>query len=433
MWGRDLLTLLLIVALSFFLMCDVFITPAIIQELSQEFAVTDVQLSLASSSFVVFGAIVGLVVGYQTDRLPRKGLFIGVVLLGELPCLLTGVTFFSGSFWSFVVLRTLTGIGVGGIYPLTFSMLSDYFSVKHRATASAMVDFAWGIGMVCGPLLAITAAATNYGWRWAFIWAALPSFPLLLLFFLVAREPKRGATEPRLTHQVHAMGFRHWLELWRKKTNLLVFLQGLPGSIPWGLFPFWLIVIFSNTQHFSREQATYIWELFGISAGIGGVMWALVGDRLFLKEPKLLPLLCCLGVLFGIIPCFLIFNGWFVSVTSCALLAGVAGISISVPASNCKAILMNVNHPEHRGSVFSVYNLCDNIGKGLGPALGGLLLSVSGSYVVMANVAIALWLICGCIFALMISVINRDRAQVLMPLSQPPQSVDEPFLNVGKS
>lgn len=36
---------------------------------------------------------------------------------------------------------------------------------------------------------------------------------------------------------------------------------------------------------------------------------------------------------------------------------------------NIRAILMNVNPSERRGTVFSAFTLCDDLGKGLGPSL----------------------------------------------------------------
>ena len=48
---------------------------------------------------------------------------------------------------------------------------------------------------------------------------------------------------------------------------------------------------------------------------------------------------------------------------------------ISVASANVRALLMNVNTPQHRGSVFAIYNFADNLGKGVGPALGGLILA----------------------------------------------------------
>ena len=413
MQAREWFSLILLVLLSFFLMCDMFITPAIISELSDTYGVSDVQLSWVSSTFIIAGSAVGLGIGYLTDRYSRKYLLILVVLCGEVPCLLTGIPWFTESFTGFVVLRALSGIGIGGIYPLTFSLLSDYFAVQHRAKACAAVDLAWGLGTIGGPLLAFYAVNTDYGWRLAFILAALPNFPVLFVFYLFAKEPERGHTDSyqntTSSSSTPVAGDRAgWKSVFQKRTNILLFLQGIPGSLPWGVFPFWLMVLLTQYSTFTRAESTFLWEVFGISVGLGGLCWAIVGDKVFARKPERLPLLCSGGILLGIIPCALVFNLQWQSVTSCAFAMILAGMLISVPSSNCKAMLMSINTPRHRGSVFSVYNLADNIGKGLGPAFGGLVLSVSGSYSMMANTALALWIFCGAMFALISVTIRSD-------------------------
>lgn len=433
MHKRDVVTLLLLVLMSFFLMCDMFITPAIVAPLSTQYGVSDVELSWVSSLFILLGAIVGVVIGQRADRANRKHLLIAIILIGEIPCFLTGLYWFTDTFTGFVILRTLCGIGIGGIYPLTFSLVSDYFTSRHRAKACAAVDLAWGIGTVIGPLLATFAMTTEYGWRLAFLLAAAPNFPLVLLFALIAREPARGHADMReidhlgeTQYQTTETGGAKWADfrlLMRVPTNRLMFLQGIPGSIPWGLFPFWLIIIFTQTNGFSHEQSVVIWEVFGLSAGLGGFMWALVGDKVFHWRAAYLPAMCASGIFIGIIPCALIFNGVFTSFTACTLMALLSGVLISVPSSNCKAILMNVNRPEHRGRVFALYNLCDNIGKGLGPAFGGVVLSATASYATMANSAIALWLLCGCLFSLMVFTLGKDRQACMQHLHATSQPV----------
>lgn len=74
---------------------------------------------------------------------------------------------------------------------------------------------------------------------------------------------------------------------------------------------------------------------------------------------------------------------------------------------------MNVNRPEHRGSVFALYNLGDNLGKGIDPAVGGALYTLTGSYTQTANSAIMLWILAGVIYLVVISTINADRTRLL--------------------
>jgi MFS family permease len=89
------------------------------------------------------------------------------------------------------------------------------------------------------------------------------------------------------------------------------------------------------------------------------------------------------------------------------VLAVACGFLVSVPSSNVKAILMNVNRPEHRGSVFAVFNITDNLGQGFGPAIGGMMLSLG--YLFTMNFSILWWVPCGLIFFMVALYITRDR------------------------
>lgn len=423
---RDKVSLTLIVFMSFFLMADMYITPAIIPELSAEYGVSADSIGWAGTAFMLLGAIMGLVFGHFNDRISRKKLLIIAVAIGEVPCLLTGIAGITYNFEMFVIMRTLTGFGIGGIYPITFSLLADYVSDKNRAKASAMVDIAWGLGIMSGPLLASYALSTDYGWRLAFILAALPSFPLILIYWFIATEPQRGknekgfvqvitTTEPNKTVEENHEKFSlsQFKTILSNKTNLLLFLQGIPGSIPWGLLPFWIITFFREERGFSAEDATMIWEVFGIATVVGGLMWAICGDWLFKRRAKYVSILCSLMILLGMVPEYFLLNVEFAEHSSYWALAIMGGFFISVASSNVRALLMNVNSPSQRGKVFSMYNFFDSIGKGAGPAIGGVILAVSNNYQLMVNIAVSFWLLCAIIFSATIFTVEEDREKML--------------------
>ena len=84
---------------------------------------------------------------------------------------------------------------------------------------------------------------------------------------------------------------------------------------------------------------------------------------------------------------------------------------------------MNVTRPEHRGSVFAIFNIADSIGKGIGPAIGGLLLS--SGYLVMMNFAISWWALCGVILLLIYFTIDKDRKALLTLMDQRADSISK--------
>jgi MFS family permease len=415
---KDKLTLALLVSMSVFLFADQRIMSAIIGELSVEYGVSEYTLGIIGSAFTLMGAFCSLAFGYMADKVSRKRLILAAVLIGEIPCLLTGFEVFTRTITSFTILRILTGIGIGGIYPISFSVVSDYFSEEHRASAAAWLGVSWAIGMMLGPALA-GYLTNDFGWRIAFIIVALPNFPIALLFARVAEEPERGKSEQALEALIQqGIAYRQRITLsdfrliLSNRTNIWTFLQGIPGTVPWGILGYWLIHFFEKNRGFSKETATTLFLMLGIGATIGAIVFAVIGEKLYRKKPAYMPMLCGGGVLIGLIPAFILVNwshfqpgGWHQ--TAFFMLAFLTGFLVSVPSANVKAILMNVNRPEHRGSVFAVFNITDNLGQGFGPAIGGVLVSIG--YLFTMNFAIFWWIPCGLLFFLVAKTITIDR------------------------
>lgn len=415
---RDRVTLLLLTLMSVFLFADQRIMSAILPELAAEYGASEQVLGFIGSAFTLVGAFVSIVFGYFTDLISRKKLLLLTVLVGEIPCLLSGIPLFTQTLASFTFLRILTGIGIGGIYPITFSLISDYFKEEHRASASAWLGLAWAIGMLVGPGLAGYLTG-SYGWRVAFIIAAVPNFPLVIFFALWAKDPERGRTEDALESLIaQGIAYKQRMKLsdfkliFSNKTNLWTFLQGIPGTIPWGILGYWMILFLEKSRSYPKEHATTVYLMLGVGATIGAVVFAMIAERLYKKNPKYMPILCGSGVLVGIIPAVIILNLNIHNPQGAALyliyaLGFLTGFLVSVPSANVKAILMNVNRPEHRGSVFAVFNITDNLGQGFGPAIGGLLIPIG--YLFTMNFAILWWVPCGLIFYMVARYITKDR------------------------
>ena len=97
------------------------------------------------------------------------------------------------------------------------------------------------------------------------------------------------------------------------------------------------------------------------------------------------------------------------------MLASVAGLftgfTISITGPNVKAMLLNVNTPETRGSIFSLFNLTDDLGKGFGPVIISLLI-VSLGRTWAFNVANLFWVFCGIVLIWLIWVFPKDEQRL---------------------
>lgn len=382
--------------------------------------------------FWMLGGAMALFVGYLTDKIARKQLLFITIIVGALPCLATG---FARDVNDFVVLRALTGIGIGAVLPLTYSLIGDLFSSKSRPVAAAWVFLATGLGIAVGQLFAGIAGPT-LGWRLPFIAVALPNLVLAFLFLIFAREPRRGAAEAGVGELVSAGAEYHerlklsdLKAIFANKTNLLVFFQGIPGSMPWGFFFTYLVDFYHANKGYPVAEATLLVTLFGGGAILGGFIGGLVGGKLYNKNPRYLPMLCGFSVLLGTAPMFAIVNWSSASAAPLPyalevlgkihvpqagallwpMVFGFFGAAIAtVTASNVKAVLINVNAPETRGTIFSIFNLADDLGKGLSPFLIGSVLAVFLGRVAAFNVAIAMWFVCAAAWFAMIRVFPQD-------------------------
>ena len=84
-----------------------------------------------------------------------------------------------------------------------------------------------------------------------------------------------------------------------------------------------------------------------------------------------------------------------------------AGTLVSMAAGRMKAILTNVNRPEHRDTVCSTFNITDKLGQGMGRAIGGL--PAPRGHLFMMNFTVLWWATCGLLFFMTARHITADR------------------------
>lgn len=422
--GKDLYAVSLLSLIAMFLFADQNLMAPNLTMIGDEFGFTPEQrdVKLGGHIALVFwmcGGIITLAIGPLTDRASRKWLLGGVVLVGEIPCLLTG---FAETYDQLFWLRAATGIGVGGAIPLVYSLIGDYFPPHQRAKAAAFVGLAMGLGIAVGQGVAGHIGESLGDWRLPFILVALPSFPLGLLFLFTIEEPERGRAEASLGDLVesgHSVGGKLSLEtyrnLFRIRSNLLVFLQGAFGTVPWGVFFVYLNDYYAQDKGYGVAAATNLVLAIGAATLVGGFLGGLIGNRLYNRHPRYMPMFCGISTLLGVIPTALLIN-WpdqsgveDPSILGPLLIGLLCGVTVSMTSPNVRTMLLNINAPTTRGSIFSLYNLADDLGRGLGPfAISAMILVMGRQWAF--NAANLLWVICGVLLLVLIRAFPRDEA-----------------------
>ncbi len=373
--------------------------------------------------FWMLGGVLTLLVGYLTDRgdlsakLSRKWLLTIVAVIGQLACLGSGLAkTYDQLLWA----RALTGIGIGGAFPLIYSLIGDYYPPQKRASATATLGLAQGLGIGLGQLLS-GMVGTSSGWRMPFFAVALPGLLLSVLFALFAREPKRGQHEEGLT-QLLASGqayeerfhLRDLPKLFAVRTNLLILLQALPGTVPWGVFFVYLNDYYAHDKGFSVPDATLLVMGVGVAAIFGGFVGGLLGQKVMNRKSRNLPLLCAITTILAVIPMAILIEypvrpGQ--SLLGPLLIALLTGSLAAVTGPNVNTMLIAVNPPERRGSAFSFFNLCNDLGRGLGAWIVGGMAARLGR-VSAFHIANLMWLLCGAVLLSLVFLFPKDERAV---------------------
>jgi MFS family permease len=107
----------------------------------------------------------------------------------------TALTGMARNFTHLLLARIMVGVGEAGCSPPAYSLLSDYFEPKRRATAFSIYSMGIYGGVFVGFMVAGNVAQA-YGWRAAFWVVGLPGLLLALIVKLTLREPPHGLSEP---------------------------------------------------------------------------------------------------------------------------------------------------------------------------------------------------------------------------------------------
>ena len=396
--------------ISFFMFADQNLMGPNLTLIAEDFGLTSVKDQylggLIPLVFWLFGGTVTLFIGYCTDLMSRKNLFVLIIFMGEIPCLLSG---FADTYAHFFIMRILTGIGIGGIIPLTYSLLGDYYAPNERIRIVTLIGLASGVGIAVGQFTA-GMLGDSFGWRLPFILFAVPNFILGIVFFITFSEPQRGQMDHNV-QRFRISDFKDFKSLFKIKTNQLVFLQGIFGTIPWGVFSVFMIDYFVVDKGYYKTTATLVITLIGGMALLSSLIGGFVGNKLYKKNPKYLPLFCGVSTILGVIPASFLINAPMRTGQNEMIIiiyAAFTGLLIAMTAPNMKAILMNVNSPYSRGTVFSLYNFADDLGRGFGPFIIGNILIYHFGRNIAFNIANAFWVICGCLILMMIRTFPKE-------------------------
>jgi MFS family permease len=170
---------------------DRWVVAAVVEPVKRDLGLSDTQMGLIGTSFIVVYMLVSPVFGFLGDRKVRPPLIaLGVGIWS----LATGVAGFVRGFWSLFIARSLVGVGEGAYGTIAPALLADQFPLERRGRVRAVFFSAIPIGSAAGYVLG-GLADQYFGWRAAFWLVGFPGIVLALLV-LTVKDPPRGQHDP---------------------------------------------------------------------------------------------------------------------------------------------------------------------------------------------------------------------------------------------
>lgn len=405
-------TIFVFIALAAFDHTIIGLFPPLFQYIAKDLQVGIGKLGIISGINILVTAISSVYWGYLSGKFKRKRLIMVGTFIWVLSVFLTSI---SQNYVQLLFFQMLTGVGLGCIASIGFSVLTDYIPYRKRGLVLSLWGMAQGLGGIGGSLLASLTAA-NSSWRWPFELVGIIGFILMILYFFV-EEPSRGQSDPELKGLIsngqiynYIIESTHIASLLLKSSNVYLFLQAFFMNIATGSL-IWLPTLFIfkiQQQGYSMETAMiasgYLYAIFQLG-GMTSAYFGHLGDKLQKQSYKGRALVTAIFVfltfpfyvLMFIVPMEnlslpndnnpifiliglmqqIIINPWMLLLFVLSFLASAAQ---SANTPNWLALITDVNLPEHRGTAFSVANLFNSLGRTIGNVGVGIVLGVISNY-----------------------------------------------------
>jgi len=147
-----------------------------------------VPTALQTGTMFFVGMLIGaFVFGRLADRIGRRPVLMMAVVIDAI----CGVaSAFAPDFQWLLLLRFLTGIGVGGTLPVDYTMMAEFLPSDRRGRWLVLLESFWAVGTILLAILALIAVSRGDGaWRLIFFVTGIPALVGVVFRFFVPESP----------------------------------------------------------------------------------------------------------------------------------------------------------------------------------------------------------------------------------------------------
>jgi MFS transporter, putative metabolite:H+ symporter len=154
--------------------------------ISKEWGLANSDIGLLFSLTAIGMAIGSYSFGTASDYFGRIRAFQLSVLIFAVG---SGASFFANGFISLGCLRVFTGIGIGGLFPVDYAIISEFAPARKRGLTLGLLATFFPIGsMATAQIAGLIIPA--YGWRAMFLVGVIPAIAVLFVRMFIPESPR---------------------------------------------------------------------------------------------------------------------------------------------------------------------------------------------------------------------------------------------------
>ena len=324
-------------------------------------------ISLLKTVPQIVGIALSVLWGILADKIGRRKMLAAMIVVMTTGLLLIYV---SQNYSMLLASFTIFGVGHTGIAPIVYAFIADVMPPDKRGAGYAAYYAASVLGFI-GAYVFYAAIST---WQLAYASLGLLVLAMGLGLLVLSSGVRIGGAE-----KVPVVEFRlrEAVQSFRKPTVIAVLFMIVFWTIPWGMLTTFAVDYMMVKWGVSKTSASLVLLVSVISIAMGHILGGILGDKAVKKMgPNGRVLVSITGIVVGIpvmlsmlmypYPCGADSLG---SLIGPLLLAAAGMLFTTLAYPSITVILSDVVRAEHRGTVFSVYNILNTLGWALGPLL----------------------------------------------------------------
>ncbi|MBZ4370328.1 MFS transporter [Corallococcus sp. AS-1-6] len=360
---------------------DRYIIAVALPEIQKDFGINDAQSGLLGTVFIIVFMLASPLGGFLGDRIPRRLLVAGGVILWSLA---TGASGLASSFTALLLARAVIGIGEAGYGAVAPSIISDLYPREQRTRMLSYFYIAIPVGSAMGYGLGGWLTQT-YSWHAAFFAGGVPGLVLGAMAFFMP-EPQRGAMDGpdaavKLPFMEGLKGLGRNMAFWATTAGYTLMTFSIGG------LAFWMPTYLVRERQLWLEHPGRVGLVFGAITAVAGltgtVAGGLLGDKMDRKRAGGGLWLSGIGLMLAA-PCmYLAVNLKDTTLTFAAI--GVAQFLIFLNSGPINAAIVNCVPPAFRAFAMGLNVLCIHmLGDAISPTLIGQIADMSSLHTAIA-------------------------------------------------